>query len=56
MTPFEQWLTEHVPPYSWHLATWAEDTIELTILFLFLLGLSVFIVCVTNKIRRRLGK
>jgi hypothetical protein len=53
MSDFERWLVEHVPPYSWRLPTWAEDAIELGILFAVLFAIVAAIMSVSARWRRR---
>jgi hypothetical protein len=52
MTPLERWLYEHVPPYSWHLPAWQEDSIEIAMLCIILFGVSAGAFALASKVRQ----
>jgi len=49
----EQWLYEHMPPYSWHLPAWQEDSIEIAVLCIILFGVCAGVYKLIEIARRR---
>ena len=49
----EQWLYEHMPPYSWHLPAWQEDSIEIAVLCIILFSASAGVYKLIEIARRR---